>query len=162
YEGVSGKLPFPAQTLPELVRAILFDEIDWEQTRNVEALSRLQPILCKLLAKDRNERYSSADEVIADLKALTEPKSKAARSSLLDESCIAVLPFVNLNREEKTDYFSDGLTDELINALAQFEGLRVVSRSSAFAFKGQSLSIKTIGEQLKVPTILEGSVRSVG
>src|SRR5262249_47014505 len=67
-----------------------------------------------------------------------------------------------LNREESTEYFSDGLTDDLINALAQFEGLRVVSRSSAFAFKGQQVSVKTIGEQLKVSTVLEGSVRSAG
>ena len=161
YETASGTLPFSPQSIPVLLRAILFDEIDWAQARKNSALSRLEPVLRRLMTKDRDRRYSSADEVLSDLKALSAPVSSAT-SSLIDQSCIAVLPFVNLNREEKTEYFSDGLTDELINALAQFEGLRVVSRSSVFAFKGESVSIKTIGEQLKVPTILEGSVRSVG
>ena len=161
YEAASGTLPFSPQSIPVLLRAILFDEIDWVQARKNDALRRLEPILRRLLSKDRDRRYSSADEVLSDLKALTAT-TPSATASLMDQSCIAVLPFVNLNREEKTEYFSDGLTDELINALAQFEGLRVVSRSSAFAFKGQSISIKTIGEQLKVPTVLEGSVRSVG
>jgi serine/threonine protein kinase/tetratricopeptide (TPR) repeat protein len=161
YEAVSGTLPFSSQSMPILLRAILFDEIDWVQARKCNAVSRMEPVLRRLMTRDRDRRYSSADEVLSDLKALSGPVSSAT-ASLMDQSCIAVLPFVNLNREEKTEYFSDGLTDELINALAQFEGLRVVSRSSAFAFKGQSVSIKTIGEQLKVPTILEGSVRSVG
>ncbi|HEV8133262.1 MAG TPA: protein kinase [Pyrinomonadaceae bacterium] len=161
YEAVSGTLPFSPQSIPVLLRAILLDEIDWTQARKNNALSRLEPVLRRLMTKDRDRRYSSADEVLSDLKALSVSVSTAT-ASLMDQSCIAVLPFVNLNREEKTEYFSDGLTDELINALAQFEGLRVVSRSSAFAFKGQSVSIKTIGEQLKVPTVLEGSVRSVG
>ncbi|HEY6121800.1 MAG TPA: protein kinase [Pyrinomonadaceae bacterium] len=160
YETVSGSLPFTGPTMPSLVHAILFDEVDWKRVRQNANLARLEPVLRKLLEKDRNHRCESAGAVIADLKGLTAPKAASALSAT--EASIAVLPFSNLNREEKTEYFSDGLTDELINALAQFEGLRVVSRSSAFAFKGQSVSIKTIGEQLKVPTILEGSVRSVG
>lgn len=161
YETVSRSLPFTGRTMPALVHAILFDEIDWERVRQNESLARLESVFRKLLVKDRNHRYQSAEPLIADLKALTTSSIPSPFSSVAEAS-IAVLPFSNLNREEKTEYFSDGLTDELINALAQFEGLRVVSRSSAFAFKGQALSIKTIGEQLKVPTILEGSVRSVG
>lgn len=162
YETLSRSLPFTGQTVPALVRAILFDQVDWQRVRQVESLARLEPVFRKLLVKDRNQRCASADELIVDLKGLTTSTSGPPHSSIPPESCIAVLPFANLNPEGNTEYFSDGLTDELINALAQFEGLRVVSRSSAFAFKGQSQSIKAIGEQLKVPTILEGSVRSVG
>ena len=162
YETLSRSLPFSGQSMPALVHAILFDDVDWQRVRQVEDLAPLEPVLRKLLVKDRNQRYASADDLISDLKSLTNSKSQTQLSSSLSDTCIAVLPFANLNREENTEYFSDGLTDELINALAQFDGLRVVSRSSAFAFKGQSVSIKTIGEQLKVPTILEGSVRSVG
>jgi serine/threonine protein kinase/Flp pilus assembly protein TadD len=162
YEALSGSLPFTGKTLPALIHKILFNNVDWQQAREVEGLSRLEPVLSRLLKKTRNERYASADELIAELKALTVPRPVTGVSSTLSENCIAVLPFANLNREENTEYFSDGLTDELINALAQVEGLRVVSRGSAFAFKGQSVSIKTIGAQLKVPTVLEGSVRSVG
>jgi serine/threonine-protein kinase len=162
YETLSRSLPFTGQTVPALVHAILFDQVDWQRVRQVESLARLEPVFRKLLVKDRNQRCASADELIVDLKRLTTLTSGPPHSSVPPESCIAVLPFANLNPEGNTEYFSDGLTDELINALAQFEGLRVVSRSSAFAFKGQSQSIKAIGEQLKVPTILEGSVRSVG
>jgi serine/threonine protein kinase len=162
YETLSRSLPFTGQTVSALVHAILFDQVDWQRVRQVESLARLEPVLRKLLVKDRNQRCASADELIVDLKGLAISASGPPHSSTPPESCIAVLPFANLNPEGNTEYFSDGLTDELINALAQFEGLRVVSRSSAFAFKGQTQSIKSIGEQLKVPTILEGSVRSHG
>ena len=75
---------------------------------------------------------------------------------------VAVLPFVNMSREKDDEYFSDGITEEVINALANVEGVRVVSRTSAFAFKGKNLSMKKIGEELAVATVLEGSVRREG
>jgi len=76
---------------------------------------------------------------------------------------IAVLPFTNLSADPENEYFSDGLTEELINAFAKVEGLRVISRTSAFSFKGRDdIDIKSIGAQLGVATILEGSVRRSG
>src|SRR5437870_3458235 len=75
---------------------------------------------------------------------------------------IAVLPFVNMSSDKETDYFSDGITEELINALANVEGLHVVSRTSAFAFKGRNVNVRTIGEELAVATVVEGSVRREG
>jgi adenylate cyclase len=74
-------------------------------------------------------------------------------------STIAVLPFANLNRDEPNEIFSDGLTEELINTLAQVEGLQVVARTSAFRFKGKTGDARAIGARLGVGTILEGSVR---
>ncbi len=162
YESLTGSLPFTGQNMPALVHAILFDDIDWKGISSGGYLSRIEPLLRKLLKRERDERYASADDLITDLKALTIAPPRPVNTSTANESCIAVLPFANLNQSDNTEYFSDGLTDELINALAQIDGLRVVSRSSAFAFKGQSISIKTIGEQLKVPIVLEGSVRSAG
>src|SRR5262249_30840843 len=64
--------------------------------------------------------------------------------------------------DKENEYFSDGMTEELINALANVEGLRVASRTSSFAFKGKNLSIRRIGEELSVGTLLEGSVRREG
>ncbi|HWE24410.1 MAG TPA: hypothetical protein VG496_10800 [Myxococcales bacterium] len=75
---------------------------------------------------------------------------------------VAVLPFVNLSRDKDDEYFSDGITEEVINALANVEGVRVVSRTSAFAYKGKTLSVRKIGEELAVATVLEGSVRREG
>ncbi|TMB07825.1 MAG: tetratricopeptide repeat protein [Deltaproteobacteria bacterium] len=86
----------------------------------------------------------------------------APAASLPAAPSVAVLPFVNMSREKDDDYFSDGITEEVINALANVEGVRVVSRTSAFAFKGKNLSVRKIGEELAVATVLEGSVRRQG
>jgi serine/threonine-protein kinase len=85
----------------------------------------------------------------------TQPNVSAAPS-------IAVLPFVDMSSGKENDYFSDGITEELINALANVEGLHVVSRTAVFALKGKNLDIDQIGAQLKVSTLLEGSVRREG
>ncbi|SDW33122.1 TolB amino-terminal domain-containing protein [Lutibacter oricola] len=72
---------------------------------------------------------------------------------------IAVLPFVNMSNDVNNEYFSDGITEEIINALTKIEGLKVIARTSSFSFKGKNIDIRTIGEKLSVKTILEGSVR---
>ncbi|HEY0671710.1 MAG TPA: BTAD domain-containing putative transcriptional regulator [Longimicrobiales bacterium] len=72
---------------------------------------------------------------------------------------LAVLPFVNMSGDQENEYFSDGITEEILNALAQVEGLRVASRTSSFAFKGEKYDIRQIGEKLGVNAVLEGSVR---
>jgi TolB-like protein len=75
---------------------------------------------------------------------------------------IAVLPFVNRSRDEEDEYFSDGLTDELLNVLAKIRGLRVSARTSAFQFKGKNEDLAVIGQKLNVATLLEGTVRRSG
>jgi TolB-like protein len=72
---------------------------------------------------------------------------------------IAVLPFVNMSPDAEDEYLSDGLTEELISVLSRLSGLRVTARTSAFAFKGQNLDVRRIGDSLGVATVLEGSVR---
>jgi TolB-like protein/tetratricopeptide (TPR) repeat protein len=84
------------------------------------------------------------------------------RPAAPDSSSIAVLPFVNLTSSKENEYFSDGLTDDLINALTQVRGLRVVARGSAFQFKGKSPDIRAVGRQLNVASVLEGSVQRSG
>jgi TolB-like protein/Tfp pilus assembly protein PilF len=75
---------------------------------------------------------------------------------------IAVLPFVNMSRDEENEYFADGLSEELLNVLAKIRGLRVASRTSAFSFKGKGVDIPTVAQKLNVATVLEGSVRKSG
>ena len=75
---------------------------------------------------------------------------------------IAVLPFTSMSTDPEDEFFSDGITEEIINALAQIEQLHVVARSSAFSFKGKQMDPRVVGEQLKVRTVLEGSVRKAG
>ncbi len=75
---------------------------------------------------------------------------------------IAVLPFVNMSTDIENEYFSDGITEELLNVLSKLENLQVTSRTSVFAFKGKNIDIRDIGVQLQVDRILEGSVRKSG
>jgi TolB-like protein/Tfp pilus assembly protein PilF len=77
-------------------------------------------------------------------------------------SSIAVLPFVDLSSGGDHEYFGDGMTEELISALTRIKGLHVVSRTSAFAYKGQNLDVREIGRRLGVGTVMEGSVRVAG
>ena len=74
---------------------------------------------------------------------------------------IAVLPFTNMSSDPENAYFSDGITEEIINALTTVKGLKVIARTSSFVFKNKKIDIRTIGKQLGVHTILEGSVRKV-
>jgi len=75
---------------------------------------------------------------------------------------IAVLPFVNMSADKENEYFSDGITEEILNALSRVEGMQVTSRTSSFAFKNKNIDMRAIGKQLNVKTILEGSVRKAG
>ena len=75
---------------------------------------------------------------------------------------IAVLPFVNMSADPENEYFSDGITEEIINALAKIKSLKVTSRTSSFYFKNKNIPIIEIGQTLKVSNILEGSVRLAG
>jgi TolB-like protein len=75
---------------------------------------------------------------------------------------IAVLPFVNMSSDREQDYFADGMAEEILNALAQVEGLQVAGRTSSFSFKGKSAKIEEIGRELHVAAVLEGSVRKAG
>jgi TolB-like protein/lipoprotein NlpI len=97
---------------------------------------------------------------------LVEETTRQARSDALVESygdkSIAVLPFVNMSDDADNEYFSDGISEELLNLLAKIPELRVISRSSAFSFKGKDVAIPTVAKQLNVAHVLEGSVRKAG
>lgn len=79
-----------------------------------------------------------------------------------DAKSIAVLPFVNMSADPDNEYFSDGISEEILNALTHVEGLRVTSRTSSFSFKGKNEDVRQIGNKLGVSTVLEGSVRKAG
>lgn len=91
------------------------------------------------------------------------PGDDAQESQLGEQQkSIAVLPFVNMSGDEENEYFSDGLTEELLNLLAKIDDLRVSSRTSSFAFKGKDTSLPSVAQELNVDHILEGSVRKSG
>jgi TolB-like protein len=99
----------------------------------------------------------TAVEAAAESKTVVEKQDTPGKPK-----SIAVLPFVNMSNDPDQEYFSDGISEELLNGLAKIRDLRVAARTSSFAFKGKNQDISTIGEQLKVEAILEGSVRKSG
>lgn len=90
------------------------------------------------------------------------PQVSAVDQATPTKPSIAVLPFVNMSNDPEQEYFSDGITEELISELAKLKGLKVISRTSAFCFKGKDVDLRTIGKQLNVSNVLEGSVRKAG
>jgi TolB-like protein/Tfp pilus assembly protein PilF len=90
------------------------------------------------------------------------PPSSSSRRTAAAVQSIAVLPFANLSADPENEYFGDGLAEDILNALTAVDGLTVIARTSAFAFKGKSEDVRKIGETLGVGTVLEGSVRRAG
>jgi TolB-like protein/cytochrome c-type biogenesis protein CcmH/NrfG len=97
-----------------------------------------------------------------EIKAKKAAEKGRMAAPFSEKPSIAVLPFVNISGDQEQEYFSDGMTEELISALAKLEGLKVISRTSVFYFKGKDVDLRTIGEKLKVDNVLEGSVRKAG
>jgi len=90
------------------------------------------------------------------------PTLETPAPSTEERKSIVVLPFVNMSDDSESEYFSDGMTEEIINALAQLKDLRVAARTSSFAFKGLTPDLTEVGAKLRVATVLEGSVRKAG
>src|SRR5688572_32414898 len=101
----------------------------------------------------------SATEILSSDAAGTAILNPSAGSHL---KSIAVLPFTHMSSDEDNEYFCDGLTEELINALSKIHGLKVAARTSTFSFKGKEADITEIANKLGVKTVLEGSVRKSG
>jgi non-specific serine/threonine protein kinase len=110
------------------------------------------------LQKDRVRRYQTTDDLIIDLEKLGAAGATAPRP----EKSIVVLPFENLSPDPDQDYFSDGLTEEVISDLSNVQALRVISRSSAMTLKGTKKKVPEIARELDVQYVLEGSVRKAG
>ncbi|MFH1754828.1 MAG: protein kinase, partial [Candidatus Latescibacterota bacterium] len=162
YEMLTGKMPFTAMHESALIYQIV--------NQNPVPLSDVRPdisealtkIVNKMLEKNPDHRYSTITELLADLKLAREKSSMDTAGKQESAPSIAVLPFTNISSDASQEYFCDGMAEEIINNLAHIEGLRVVARTSSFAFKNTSLDIREIGKKLVVDTILEGSVRKAG
>ena len=114
-------------------------------------------------ARIRDELGAEPDAAVrAAAERLRSPPTEAAPPLAAPAASVAVLPFLNLSPERENEYFSDGMAEELTNALARVPGLRVASRTSCFAFKGRNTDAREIAERLKVRALVEGSVRKVG
>jgi len=110
----------------------------------------------------RGYRLSAVPEPLDPAETRDLSPTAAGTTGAPDHSSIAVLPFANISADPENEYFSDGIAEELLNALSRVPGLRVAARTSAFSFKNAAVDVATIGERLGVNNVLEGSVRKAG
>ncbi len=150
YEMLSGRRAFSRNSSVETMAAIVRDE-----PTPLDAPASFSSIVTRCLRKSPASRFQAMNEVRAALE-----QSSAAPTAKTPS--IAVLPFANMSADKENEYFSDGLAEEILNLLAKIPGLKVIARTSAFAFKGKEQDIRKIAETLNVGTILEGSVRRAG
>jgi len=159
YELITGRRAFPGESIASVLTSVLRDD---PTPLGSVAPPGLEPILMRCLRKQPADRFQEMREVRLALEALRTPTQAVPVQAAKSEASIAVLPFANLSADKENEYFSDGLAEEIINALTHVRGLKVTARTSAFAFRGENQDIRKIAETLKVRTILEGSVRRAG
>ena len=192
YEMVTGHLPWKGDHEAAMAYSIANEEPLPAKTWQIQLPSALERVIDRCLQREREKRYQRADEIVADLGRLEtvssfKAKRKSAKLPLVvggvavvaalvvlayllflrqpspgGQKSIAVLPFVDMSPQKDQEYFCDGITEELINRLSNVGELRVPARTSVFVFKGKTENIRDIGEQLKVNTVLEGSVQKSG
>ena len=162
YELMSGQRAFQGQSPADTMSAVLR-----EQPPDLTLRSGTPPALARIvrrcLEKDPGERFQTARDLRFAIESITDAQPAVRVSpAVSDRKSIAVLPFANMSADKEQEYFSDGLTEEIINLLAQTPGLKVIARTSAFAFRGKEQDIRAIASTLGVSTVLEGSVRRAG
>ncbi len=174
YEMTTGIRPFRGETFGVIAEAILNRTPVAPARLNTDLPPKLEEVINKALEKIKKLRYQSAADVATDLRRLrrnadSERSSGEGRARALTEiptrpthQAIAVLPFTNMSSDPENEFFADGITEEIINALVQIEDLRVAARTSAFSFKENHVDLQTVGSRLNVNTVLKGSVRKSG
>jgi serine/threonine protein kinase/Flp pilus assembly protein TadD len=184
FEVATSHTPFEGDSVIKSLHKLIYEPAPLVKDFNAAAPADLQRIIRRCLAKDPEQRYQSIKEVAIELKELRrelesgadleitvpppasgEPVVSTNRGPDSGGSMIktiAVLPFQNLSGDPEQEFFADGITEEIINALAQIPGLRVAGRSSAFSFKGRNEDLRLVGAKLGVANILEGTLRRSG
>ncbi|MGH8122118.1 MAG: TPR end-of-group domain-containing protein, partial [Rudaea sp.] len=166
YEMLTGERPFTGSNAQAVMTRRLTETARQLRAVRSSVPESLERAVTKAMAVDASARFSTTGQfglalasgsmsTPSDTMVVPTPIVSAAKS-------VAVLPFTNMSNDPENEYFTDGMAEEIINALSKIRALRVASRTGSFAFKGKNEGIDEIGRKLKVSTVLEGSVRKMG
>jgi serine/threonine protein kinase/tetratricopeptide (TPR) repeat protein len=166
YEMLTGEPPFTGVSAQAIIAKRFVSPIPKVRTTR-DVPEAVDDAVSRALARTPVDRYPTAAEFAEALRvigAISGPGMQRAGTEAhrAVPKAIAVLPFTNMSADPENEYFADGMTEEIINALGKLPGIHVASRTSSFAFKGKEADVREIGEKLGVSTVLEGSVRKVG
>jgi len=157
YEMLAGKVPFMEYSANALWARKSVDAVPPIRSVRPAVPEQLELAVLKALDRTPVDRFATAGEFAGVLRSPAAPPVPTAPAE-----SVAVLPFTNLSPDPDTEYLSDGISEEIINALARIPGLQVAARTSSFAFRGKAVDLAAIGKALRVSTVLEGSVRRAG
>lgn len=164
YEVLSGRKAFEGSTAQAVLSKRFSDPVP--SLRDVEpgTPDEINEAISRALSKEPGDRFSTSGEFAKALvwPKVTTPADQATVKQATAPKSIAVLPFADMSAERENGYFTDGMAEEIINALTTIKALRVASRTSSFAFKATTEDIRQVGKKLDVATVLEGSVRKAG
>jgi serine/threonine-protein kinase len=167
FELLTGSTPYSGDNATAVIMRKTSTDAPPVTTRSTHRLPpAVDVVVSRALSRDRDERYGTVQEfaralreAVAGEEASTSPVSAPKGQG---PASLAVLPFVNVSGVAENDYLCDGISDELLHALAKVPGLRVVARTSSFAFKGSTEDARTIAGKLRVQSLLEGTLRRAG
>jgi len=162
YELLTGQLPFKGEHQAAIIYSICNEEPEPLARYKSGVPEELQRIVKKTLAKDRQERFQHVDDLLADLKRLKRELEEKREIPKKDKKGVAVLYFENLSSEPESDYFSAGITEDILTDLSKIESIRVASRNAVLPYKGKPVDIPQLGKKLNVDAVLEGSIRKAG
>jgi serine/threonine-protein kinase len=162
YEMLTGVRAFRRDSSADTIAAVL-NETPESLRFGSGVPAALAAAVRRSLERDPAHRFGSVRDLASAIEGVSDVRAGGVAAPPPDEpTAIAVLPFSNMSAEPDNEYFSDGLSEELINALTRVSGLRVASRTSSFRFRGQDTDVRRIGRDLGVGAVLEGSVRRAG
>jgi eukaryotic-like serine/threonine-protein kinase len=171
FEMLAGVPPFGGTSVYAILVARLLDSPPPLRSMIPDTPAAVEAVVERALAQYPSDRFATAAGLSAALEVVSrggpgpirsEEEPRLPKRQRTPEASVAVLPFVNLSGDPANEYLGDGITEELINALARVRGLRVAARSSTYAYKGREHDARVLGERLNVRALVEGSVRRQG
>ncbi|MEP6508332.1 MAG: protein kinase, partial [Gemmatimonadales bacterium] len=166
YEMLAGERPFTGENAAAVMAKRFTEAAAPLRTVRGGVPEHVERAVTKAMSTAASARYSTtamfAQALGSEVLATPTESATVPHTTVSAAKSVAVLPFANMSADPENEYFTDGMAEELINALSKIQALRVASRTSSFAFKGKNEDISEIGRKLKVSTVLEGSVRKMG